>query len=218
MIVICNFGDARSGTTLIKKMFMQANGYLSFKLAEGHALHPWNSNTGLIDVAGLFKEHKIVFVRTLRHPIDIMESLCFIHSNVAEMKEFRRRLRLLKNGFVNTKKQIPILKAPSYYYYIAKVVLIDVYYEDLGNIEKRREFFNQVTTFFPCSEEAEKIKNVWGLYLADVWNKKPVRKGRLMSNENDRILSKEHDEIILAELSDMIDEEGLRGKSKYVND
>jgi len=73
---IINFGAPRSGTTFMQLCLKRLPDILAMKLPEMRKLHPAKSADGLIELARWFSGlgWDLTFVRTVRHPVEIVES------------------------------------------------------------------------------------------------------------------------------------------------
>lgn len=74
MPVVLTFGCPRSGTTYMAKSMECLNGVETQKLKEIARLHPCLSRDGLLRLSEVFCETRLVLVRTVRHPLDVVRS------------------------------------------------------------------------------------------------------------------------------------------------
>jgi hypothetical protein len=203
---IVSFGMPRSGTTLLEQMFLQGKGYFYHKLAEGNALHPMQSTNGLITLAHAFRLAPKLFVRTVRHPVDLIESrLCMSYDNLVEhldsakLKHWMDDIRRESNNYYT---QLELFQSSSFD--IRNLCMVMVYYEELGTEKGRKDFFNRLRDFLP--DEKTNIE-ILQSFLETTWGN-PVRPGRL-SRGRKKILSDNIRNEIKNKLSDIIEKEGL---------
>lgn len=75
MKIAIGFGCPRSGTTFLHHCLQALEPkVLVVKLTEGRALHPAQSRDGLLELARLLKDHRLLLARSVRHPLDVVES------------------------------------------------------------------------------------------------------------------------------------------------
>ena len=82
--VVISFGCPRSGTTFICALLVMGEGYSYGLLDETRLMHPVNSPIGLLELATIFRTQRVIFVRAVRHPLEIAESCCFLRREGGE--------------------------------------------------------------------------------------------------------------------------------------
>lgn len=87
--IVISFGCPRSGTMFMRNTLHDHLPCFSVKLPEMVDLHPAQSDTGLLALSGLFYKRRLVLVRTVRHPLEIVES--FVHLRMAKERAPRAR-------------------------------------------------------------------------------------------------------------------------------
>lgn len=87
--IVISFGCPRSGTMFMRNTLQKHLPCFSTKLPEMVALHPAQSDTGLLHLSGLFYQRRLVLVRTVRHPLEVVES--FVHLRAAKPRSPRGR-------------------------------------------------------------------------------------------------------------------------------
>lgn len=155
--VIVNYGSPRSGTTFMRRTLGRLNGAMAFKLAEGRTLHPCQSDGGLIELHKMLRHHRLVIVRTVRHPLDIVDSFIALREpkmwgkrtkpiNLAKFQD-ARVLQFIRNESENTAIQREELREPDYSH--AGIAFIEVRYETLASDDGREALARQVTEGLP---------------------------------------------------------------------
>ena len=76
--VVIIFGCPRSGTTFVRDLLLMGQGYSYGGLHEGLGPHPQNAARGLLELADMFAPQRVIFVRVVRHPLEIAESWAFL--------------------------------------------------------------------------------------------------------------------------------------------
>jgi len=172
--VILNYGCPRSGTTFIWFLLRAGTGYTYGKIGENDPCHPCNSGTGLLHIKKTFRDYNVVFIRTVRNPIQIFES--FRHAHKTNDGEIGKKAdieikRYIQNEERNTKEQA------------GKVRILTVKFDMLSNdsyVEK------VMTTFKKHFPNAEHNTNILRKYIHKNFNHFPVRPGKLQSGVKDR--------------------------------
>lgn len=111
------------------------------KLPEAVDLHPCQSDTGLVTLQKLFYERRLVFVRTVRHPVQIVESFVHLRSTKPDVprardddKAVRRWITSESTGVLRQRLQV---KENCRRYGHA---FVEVRYEDLSTDEGKDRF------------------------------------------------------------------------------
>ena len=110
MKYIFSFGCPRSGTTFIQKnILLKLKGVYYRKIPEWHGIHPCQSSDGLLSLNLLLDN--ILFIRTIRNPIDILESFYMFRQPKYKDHVFSKWidweiLNFIINEELNTRRQI----------------------------------------------------------------------------------------------------------------
>lgn len=109
--IIFNFGCPRSGTTFIEEAFSYIPIHTQ-KIAEGNPLHPCISDSGLIALQDLYKNRKVVFVRTFRDPGEIFESFRAMDGSIGKQdnKQIYLFIQSENHNFHKQKKEIKFIE------------------------------------------------------------------------------------------------------------
>lgn len=199
---IVNYGVPRSGTTLVQRMFehCRAHGdnYRHRKLPENDPQHPRQSATGLIEIAESVPTAPVYFVRTLRHPVAVLESECAIKrpAFLEDRAEFDRLVADILTIGQNDAAQAA--RCPP------NARFLRVHFPQLGDRKTVEELFARIGEVSPY------VRRCWADFLDQVWEKVPVRSGRLSQGERDtRLLPGSWVELIHDRLDGVIEAEGL---------
>jgi len=221
-VVIFNYGVPRSGTTLVLYTIQQGGGFLTTRISEGAVLHPRHDPSGFLFLAQAFIYHTLVFVRTTRHPVDVLNSLAVVYpSLVKDINEFRyevEQYRLESEGSATAQELVRMYQdIQQKHVFISRkkpIVFATIKYEDLGNPEVRDSFLKTIADQTPFPQENFYI---WRFYLEEVWKVDPVREGRLSTGKMQQMLSSKQLQYIRERLGGIIDKEGLVGTSQLVD-
>lgn len=129
----------------MEKALGRADGCLHTKLQEACKLHPCQSRDGLISLLHMFSGCRVVIVRTIRHPMEIVESFMHARANVDATGRYKglaansdsQIIDYIRNESRNTHAQRAIMDMDPAHG--ADLVWIDVKYEAIelaGWIEK----------------------------------------------------------------------------------
>jgi len=203
--VVISFGIPRSGTTLVERMFERGRGYYYQKMAEGVRMHPMQQPFYLTQVAGLFRRSPLAFVRTVRHPVDVAASWTILDPGIT----VDRVIECFRRESENYWGQLPLLGGLRRGGALVSAV---IRFEDLGDPVARNRLFRSLTDVVPAANVG-----VWAGFLDEVWNRRPVRDGRMARGlDGEQSIPDEWVERILSELGDVIEAEGLSGQSRIL--
>ncbi len=209
--VIYSFGVPRSGTTLLSHMFAHNGGqYLYRKIPENTKYHPGMDRLALYNVVEYYKHWILYLVRTKRHPVDCIESRFVQYpetvGNESVLNLVISWIRQESEGFWYSYEKV---KKEGF----CNVSFIQVYFDDLGCEKKRWEIYNHFATIDLA------LRNGWNDVMERVWNKEPLREGKLEDGQRGlRFMPDQWVEKICRELSDVIEKDGLKGRSGYVDE
>ena len=200
--VVVNFGSPRSGTTFMEKCLLSLRGVLTVKLPEGRLLHPCQSVDGLVDMCHWFQHRKLILIRTIRHPLEIAESLVALrtqspHHGALWKKTDDWVVRIISAESERVLEQRPKLLALPYGRFI------EVHYEDLADPERVDAFVTDVVHSLPDME----LNRVNLTRALGTFGKIPVRNGRL-ARGLDRAMEPEQREWFRRQLTGVIKREG----------
>jgi len=173
--IIFSFGCPRSGTTFIEEAFS----YLPIhtqKIHEGSSLHPCQSDTGLLTLQDIYRNRKILFIRTFRDPIQIFESFRAMDGTVGKQKD-ERIFDFIETEHKNFRKQK-----------LDNCVEIDF---DALSTETHKEYIAHRIGLRVLDKG--RIKNVLNKY-----GHNPIRKGRLSMGITESLLTDEEKQEIKA--------------------
>lgn len=221
LTVVFSFGVPRSGTTLMFYALQMGHGYLNTRINEGTPLHPRNDYHGLLALVKTFVYRRVVFVRTIRHPVDVVNSWLVVHPEVLEdrrkFEDFLDMYEAESDGVKKAREEIfstQYGEKPSGEPRIVDVTFAEIQYENLGDQRVREKFFRKVSQKVP---DADANFWKWNSYVESVWNVEPVRKGRLQSGIMHQQLPDDWLQQIRSELSKVIERENLAGTSQLVD-
>jgi len=169
------------------------------KIREGDILHPCNSDNGLVSLAQLYRDgYTVLFVRTVRDPVDIFES--FYAVNYLHKKRLGGQHKpgmapllgkMTKNMMENTDEKIFEYVLNDHFhtekqknlYQPWPFNLIEVGYKALHTEEGQREFISRLA----IAGEERQVRI--GRNMKDIWGVKPVREGRMSHGMTESLLS-----------------------------
>ena len=183
--ILFNYGCPRSGTTFVRDLIDQGKGSIPRKIVEYIMVHPCNADNGLIDLRRLFDGFNVVFLRSVRNPIDIFKSFYAARKIIAETEEdFRWRnsleglanmsdkaiFRSIENERNNTEAQRHKQVGKH------KLNIIELDYDRLPDVKYRKEIVATIAEQLPDSDNNRKLMYRW---MEDSYIKKPSRAGAL---------------------------------------
>jgi hypothetical protein len=170
-----------------------------------------------VDLSLLYSHMPIIFVRTVRHPVDIMASWPFLDREILRPGKFDQALAWLRaesENYWTQDHRIVQERAKRKSKGYNPVHNLSVYFDLFGDPTACSQFFAYLTQIVPRAEENVRA---WQTYLAETWDKKPVRPGRRNEGKpEDPVLSEEQVDRILAALGDVISRERIAKVSPYL--
>lgn len=204
--IVFSFGCPRSGTTFMQQALAKLKTPLTEKIGEGSLLHPCRSHDGLRTLSHLFASRPVVFVRTVRHPVEIAASFVAArHLTEEEPESFSGLaknsdadvLRFVRSESVSVADQREHFAETDWPH-----ELIEVRYEDLSAKDYREIVASKIVSASGVTD-----KEKWPLIAKlDTFGVRPTRPGRL-SHGVDPITSKHRAEFA-HQLADVIQREG----------
>ena len=73
-VIVLTYGCLRSGTSIVAKMCQVLEGAAVQKFKDMSPLHPGKCDNGMLALSQVFSECRLIFVRSVRHPIEIVKS------------------------------------------------------------------------------------------------------------------------------------------------
>jgi len=202
MTFIFNYGCPRSGTTIMQAILQRLQGVYHHKIDENYRLHPCQEGS-LLDLAQIFSTtgDNVIFVRTIRNPIDIMES--FYYARLWEKERFGDKVgpgigglsyltdEDIKTWIIYEDNYTSVLKKSMSNFkwnHRGRLRHIEIRYEDLHKEGGQNLFIASL-----CGELPDDDVNRANLYQAfkELWNKKPVREGKLSREYQGQIIPEE---------------------------
>lgn len=169
--IILSYGCPRTGTTFVNHMLGQGLDIITGKIAEGHASHPIKSNHGLLNLSYTFQKYNLVFVRTIRDPINIFES--FYHAKSMKIEgldnqDYSSIKKLIETEEINTKNQSK-----------EGINIVTINFDKLGETDYAKEKIHDII----CNTK-DSVKNIeiYLEFIKNKYNKNPIRQGRLSDN------------------------------------
>lgn len=208
--VAINFGSPRSGTTAMRRMLGALHDTYATKLHEHNPLHPCESDDGLLTISHWMLKDAVVFVRTVRHPLHIVDS--FLATRTATMSDrnpslachsderVERFIRSESEGVAAQREALEVMpKAEGREHY-----LIEVRYEDLESEDYRDWFADEV--YRRLSTDAARHDSL-RRRLHEEWGRRPTRDGKL-NRGWDWVMDGETEARWTERLADVIEREG----------
>lgn len=166
--IILNYGCPRTGTTFVNQMLSQGAGFITGKIAEGHSYHPIRSKHGLLNLAYTFQKYNLIFIRTIRNPINIFES--FYHAKQMKIEgldgqEYSSIKKIIESEEANTKIQS-----------IENIKIITLDFDKLISPQYSNEKILEISGHTP---EQAKNTEIFSNFIENKYNNKPIRQGRL---------------------------------------
>jgi len=175
--VIISFGCPRSGTTFLARCLSSLAGVFALYLPDGAKLHPSKSPEGLVLLDALFWNHRAIWIRIIRHPLDIVESFLALRMVTPEAARARdsdqRIVEWIVNEHRHVKAQRKLLgqQNPNW----EPHHLIEVKYESLANPKGRKMFAKNLVKLLP----RRKANHAHLLEQLDTFGVKPANMGKL---------------------------------------
>lgn len=82
--IVLSYGCPRSGTTAVAEMCRQLEGVSFQKWKEISPLHPGLCDNGMLNLSQVFCESRLIFVRSVRHPVEIVKSFYALRKGAVE--------------------------------------------------------------------------------------------------------------------------------------
>jgi len=183
--VIISFGCPRSGTTFLARCLSSLVGVFAFHFPDGAKLHPTKHNDGLIQLDALFWHHRTIWVRIVRHPLDIAESFLALRMVTPEGARAKDSDPQIVRWIVNEHKHVRVqrkllqLQDPAW----EPHHLIEVRYEDLAQAKGREAFAEELTALLPRRDANPKIL----LDELATFGVKPANMGKLRAIRMDKL-------------------------------
>jgi len=172
-MIILNYGCPRTGTTFINRMLGKGVDLIAGKIAEGHSYHPIKSKCGLLNLCYTFQSCDLLFVRTVRDPINIFES--FYHAKKMKIEGLDGQndesiKRIIELEETNTRIQSEGLR------------LVTIDFDKMGDIDYSKEKILEI-----CSHTKDPARNseIYLNFIRERYNKLPIRQGRLSDNSRE---------------------------------
>lgn len=209
--VVINFGSPRSGTTIMRRLLGPLKDTYVSKLHEATALHPWRSKRGLLDISQWMLKDRLVFVRTVRHPLNVVES--FLALRTDELRQNNASLaahsdeRIIafivgeSEGAAAQRHEVERNRADKGWEHH----FVQARYERLGDESYQREFAWDVCRHLSTPERSFQSLT---RRLAEEWKQRPVRDGKLRAGMDERIMTDGEEARWRAALQDVIEREG----------
>jgi len=173
--------------------------------------HPSWSPSGMLDLAEVFCETPLLFVRTIRHPLEIVRSFYALREDrgdnvgTAHLANDEMILHMIRSESTTSEFQIEALRTKEpWCKYMGSVV--EVRYEEFGDIPNRGRLVKRICECLPHREENSAllfsaIENTFGVAA------KSARVGRLTTGQPGTI-SKTKLEWWKKNLNDVAEREG----------
>lgn len=164
--LVFSYGSPRTGTTFMQYLLSAGEGYYYAKMNENHGLHPCQNRTGLKDLSQTLSHYnnRVVFVRTVRNPLDIISSFRF--ARVWEAEKFGAEnvgvkaerglscwtdemiVKAIKDESHNTERFIYDLSNIPWLIN-GDIELIQIKYEEMADVRKQGSFLDIFSEFVP---------------------------------------------------------------------
>jgi hypothetical protein len=173
--IVFNFGAPRTGGTWMRCMLEKGVGYAARKLPELSPLHPCKSDKGLLGLMAAVGR-PFLFVRTLRHPLEIVRSWYSLRTVDAHPASIGHAadetiLQMLVAERDNTASQMPAMAKVGWNQHV-----LIVRYEDLDDPRLAPKILDAIARALPLPKEnALRFRE----YHRDTWRKVSVWQGRL---------------------------------------
>ena len=122
--IVINFGAPRSGTHFMEMVCRESAYRYVFpvKLEEGRIFHPCRSRDGMLELARWFRLSKPLFIRTVRHPLELVESFLALrdrgtfdgYAGVLASFTDERICQFINNESRNTARQRDQMRSPDW--------------------------------------------------------------------------------------------------------
>jgi len=183
--IIISFGCPRSGTTFLARCLSSLVGVFSFHLPDGAKLHPSKHKDGLIQLDALFWNHRTIWVRIVRHPMDIVESFLALRMVTPDAARAMDKDPQIVQWIVNEHKHVRVqrkllkLQNPAW----EPHHLIEVRYEVLAHPEGREAFAEELAALLP--DHTENLQHLLGELAT--FSVKPANMGKLRAIRMDKL-------------------------------
>ena len=175
MRMIFTFGCPRSGTTFLWKAARTlGHDALVIRVPETRLAHPRRTRDGLVELVRTFAVHKVLLIRIVRHPLDIVESvlagrrLDFPTGSLGRRTD-ERICRMIIEESESWAEQLPLLVGEE------NCTVVEARYEALATEEGMKRLVRAVRAF--VGKDARGLKD-FRTFL-DTFGRVPVRMGRL---------------------------------------
>lgn len=214
---VLSFGSPRSGTTFMRDVLRALDGVFVSKIPEQAPNHPafcpgksWGaeeaSEGGLVALSQLGQKETLVFVRTVRHPMEVVRSLLATQEPGLREKagglasnSDENIVAWIRSESANFQAQASWLLANPYGHR-----LVQVRYELLDGAARRKRYAKAIASGLP--DEDEQWRRLYKA-LNRRWKKKPSRAGRLSSGIEPDV-SEERLDFFRRELAETVEREG----------
>ncbi len=179
--IIISFGCPRSGTTFLARCLSPLLGVFAFHLPDGAKLHPSKSKEGLIQLDALFWNHRVVWVRIYRSPLDIVESFLALRQLKPDVARARdpdaQIVRWIKTEHLHVAEQRSVLRTHQDNW--ERHHLVEVKYEALANERGRQVFADRLGNLLPRRRaNQERLLDQLGTF-----GSKPANLGKLKARK-----------------------------------
>jgi len=208
--VVLSYGCPRSGTSVVAAMCRGLEGVCYQKWKELSVLHPGKCDYGMLQLSQVFSECNLVFVRSVRHPIEIVKSFYALREGLVpstgtiHLTSDERILEWIEMESNNTAEQIRRLRQ-DHPWREYETHVVEAKYEVLSS-EDRTSFVDELASLLPCGEiNRQRLEE----FLSTSWGNKmaSARTGRLSAGV-DVILRPEKEGWWREQLMEVMEREG----------
>jgi len=203
-VIILPFGAPRSGTTFLDRALHQIKGAVVSRFREPMFFHPAKSKTGMLGLAQVFAEHHLVFVRIVRHPIEVAESFVAARTVLKLSDGLARNsdksiVEWIACEAENFWAQMRFMRNPEGGWAKVPWRVVQVRFEDLGSPAGRASFVWWLRDALPSGFDLKPVVR----YIEKNWGKpeRAVRPGRLSAGVQESVLTPEQRKFFERELA-----------------
>jgi hypothetical protein len=208
--IVLSYGCPRSGTSAVAAMCRQLEDISFQKWKEISPLHPALCDNGILELSQVFSECRLIFVRSVRHPMEIVKSFYALRkglvpsSGTIRYTSDEKILEWIEIEIKNTASQKRRMRN-EHPWKVYDHHVIEAKYEILSS-EDRSGFTKEFSTLLP---QSERNRSIIESFLDTQWNSKSssFRPGRLQAG-CDVTMSDEKRAWWANELENLADKEG----------
>lgn len=204
--VIVSFGCPRSGTTFLAHSLSALQGVFAFRLADGSMLHPSKSTTGLEAVDCLFYDQRLIFVRIIRSPMEIVESFLHLRNSLPSVARAQDAdamiVRWIVNERVNVRAQRDGLTLERDDW--QRHSFLEVRYEDIGTKSGRKVFADELAALLPDAQANRTLL----LDRLGLFGRRKISYGRMKAGISRSVMTADQREYFLEHLGGTMESDG----------